>query len=167
MSILGIDPGFAAMGLALYEEGCGFTYVNCITTKKDHDRNAACDLFVRCAVLASELALETPDTLCVEAMSYPRNASSATKLGASHGVLAAMCSTLWEVEHVELLSPLAARKAVTGLKKPGEIDAHAAVLLQHPELLRLTEGLRKADMPHILDAAVQVAAYIKEGHSNG
>ena len=91
-------------------------------------------------------------------MSYPRNASSAVKLGASHGVLAAIASACFDCE-VTMLSPFAARKIVTGLKKPTEEETHDVLRVRFDELHMMTRDLPKKDTPHILDAAAQVVAW--------
>lgn len=163
--ILGIDPGFASLGTAsatLNRDGSiYFDRVDCFHTEKAKDKAAARDMFDRCQELAKGLlTLNVPTILCVEAMSYPRNASSATKLGASHGVIAALAAVCFEVEPLDTyaLNPRAARKVVTGMKKPTEEDAHRATCAAYPELVELCEGLKKKDLPHILDAAVQIHA---------
>lgn len=162
MRVIGIDPGFAALGWVEAESelaGLTFTRVGCIHTMKGIDKSAARDLFDRCTDITDcLLGLNVPGLLCVEAMSYPRNSSSATKLGASHGVIAAVALACFRCE-VTMLSPLAARKIVTGLKKPSERDAHYAVVTDYPDLADLVDGLLKKNLPHILDAAVQVVAW--------
>lgn len=162
MRVLGIDPGFASLGWAEAESNLGglaFTRVGNVHTKKDPNRSAAEDLFERCRIISSGLlTCNVPELVCLEAMSHPRNASSATKLGASHGVIAALVEACFTCD-VTMLSPLAARKVVTGLKKPTETQAHEVLLTSYPELCLLIDGLRKKDTPHILDAAVQVVAW--------
>ena len=160
--VLGCDPGFTSLGWVEAESNLGglaFTRVGCVHTKKDGDKPAARDLFDRCVELTSGLLMcNVPELLCIEAMSYPRNASSAVKLGASHGVLAAIASAGFDCE-VTMLSPFAARKIVTGLKKPTEEDAHEKLRHDFPELDEMVAPLLKRDLPHIMDAAAQVVAW--------
>ena len=168
MRVLGLDPGFATFGFAeayAMRDQLLFTKLGAFFTVKDDDASAATDLFERCRDITSNLlALNVPDLLCVEAMSYPRNASSATKLGASHGVIAAVVESCFECG-VTMLSPYQARKVLTGLKKPTEQDAHEHLLALYPEVADITKDYRKKVIPHALDAAVQVAAWWKtEGH---
>ena len=165
MRILGIDPGFASIGTASATITNGgsiyFESVACFHTEKDKDESSARDMFNRCQELTEFLlGLNIPHILCIEAMSYPRNASSATKLGASHGVIAAIAQACFEVDPLDThtLNPRAARKVVTMMKKPTEEDAHRATCRAFPELVELCEGLKKKDLPHILDAAVQIHA---------
>ena len=162
MKVLGIDPGFASLGWVEAESNLGglaFTRVGCIHTKKDGDKPAARDLFDRCVELSTGIReCNVPELLCVEAMSHPRNASSAVKLGASHGMLAAIASACFDCE-VTMLSPFAARKIVTGLKKPTEEETHAKLRHDFPELDEMVASLLKKDLPHIMDAAAQVVAW--------
>lgn len=164
MRVLGIDPGFAALGWARAETGNGFlafTDLGALFTKKDPDRSAAHDLFERCQGLALDLShLGTADILCVEGMSFPRNASSAMKLGASHAIIATLVETSF-FSKVVLCSPWQARKTLTGLAKPTEEEAHEALVATYPEVADITRDFKKKQLPHALDAAVQVAAWWK------
>lgn len=166
MRVLGVDPGFATFGWAEAHVGQGllaFTALGSTFTVKDPDLSAADDLFTRCEDIAGNLLeRNVPDLLCLEAMSHPRNASSATKLGASHGVIAAVVAACFECD-VTMLSPYQARKVLTGLKKPTEQEAHDVLRALYPEVQLLTRDFKKKELPHALDAAVQVAAWWKVG----
>jgi len=166
--VLGLDPGFATFGWAeayTTDTFLAFHDLGSFFTAKDPDLSAARDLFDRCRIItAGLLERNVPDLLCIEAMSHPRNASSATKLGASHGAIAAVVEACFECD-VTMLSPFAARKVLTGLKKPTEEDAHDPLRALYPEVADITNDYRKKVLPHALDAAVQVAAWWKqEGH---
>jgi len=163
--VLGLDPGFATFGWAeAHATGSFISFhdLGSFFTKKDPDLSAATDLFARCrTITAGLLERNVPDVLCIEAMSHPRNASSATKLGASHGAIAAVVEACFECR-VTMLSPYAARKVMTGLKKPTEEDAHDALRALYPEVADITKDYAKKVLPHALDAGVQVAAWWKQ-----
>lgn len=154
MRILGIDPGFASLGLAVWEDG-KFLEVDAIHTKKS-SKAAGLDIFDRAQFIARELEdYMSVDLVLVETLTHPPSSGAATKLGVSHGVIAALVTD----QAVELQTALGARRTVTGLAKPTEQRAHQALIHQAPELPGLLEGLPKKSLPHILDAALLVQAW--------
>lgn len=176
-AIVGIDPGFAALGVVVAAQPRGiddlvFLRVGCMKTSKCGDLSAGQDLIMRADDLATDLAYfveqgHTPDVyaVCVEGFSRPPNVGSAIKLGASHGVIAS-CIARWLPEVVYVEQPQHIRKRVLDIEKgrtPAEEDVHAHLLERYPELAQLLEGGRKGDRPHILDAAAAVVAAYKEG----
>lgn len=171
MNIIGIDPGFASLGFTLAtlddELGVIFTEAKCLRTSKCKEYSAAEDIFSRCETIGETLEYWTRAldvyAVCIEGMSFPRNASSATKLGASHGVLASLNATAWLPDRIYIRSPQHVRKVVTGLKKPTEAEAHQATLLGRPELRALVNPLNKGQLPHVLDAAAVIVAAEQEG----
>lgn len=176
--VVGIDPGFAALGVVLAELPRGiespiFTKVGVMSTSKCKDLSAGQDLISRASDLELDLShfvdegYDTTDVygVAVEAFSRPPNVGSAIKLGASHGVIAALISR-WQPDVVYVEQPQHIRKRVMNIAKgkaPPEEEVHANLLVNYPELGRLLEGRRKADRPHILDAAAAVVAAFREG----
>lgn len=164
--IYGFDPGFASFGfVTAVPDGEGFTFTDarCIVTRPNSAYPKATDLLVRSQLIAEALKfwITAPYAFCIEAMSYPRNASSAVKLGASHGILAALLAEHYpDVIYVE--SPQHIRKTVTGLAKPTEEETHDWLLV-HTNIADLIKDMRKGERPHVLDAAATVAAAFKEG----
>jgi Holliday junction resolvasome RuvABC endonuclease subunit len=177
--IVGIDPGWASLGVVIASQPRGvddvvFTKVGCMKSAKYKDLTAAQDLTMRADILAHNLAhfveegkFPEPDVfaVCVEGMSYPRHTQAAVKLGAANGVVGALVAR-WEPEVVYVEQPQHIRKRVLDIEKgrtPAEEDVHAHLLERYPELAQLLEGGRKGDRPHILDAAAAVVAAYKEG----
>lgn len=164
--IIGLDPGFAHFGYCLADNWLDVIDMGTIRTKKCDDYSNAEDIFSRCqdigAYLAHTVSLLGGDVyaVCVEGMSYPRNASSAVKLGAAHGVVAQLTNE-WCPERIVVLSPQAIRKTITG-KKKGYTEEEVHKRLRFDDRVDdWAEKARKWELPHALDArAAMVAAQL-------
>jgi len=180
--IVGIDPGFANLGVVIASkprqiDDVVFTKVGCMKTSPCKELSAAQDLILRSDDLTYNLRYfvrgggdsdgEYPSVyaMCVEGFSRPPNVISAIKLGASHGAIGCLVSE-WQPEVVVVEQPQAIRKAVMGVEKgktPPEDEVHAFLLERYPELAQLLETHNKGDRPHILDAAACVVGAYKKG----
>jgi crossover junction endodeoxyribonuclease RuvC len=117
---LGIDPGFASLGYALVDVSVSEVVVGSlgvITTEKSNKKQnvlASSDNLRRARELARLLQplVQEAGVICVEAMSFPRNASAAAKVAMSWGVLACL-SELSDVPIVQV-SPKELKQAVCG-----------------------------------------------------
>lgn len=176
--IVGIDPGFAELGVVIASkprqiDDVVFVKVGCMRTSKCADLSAGQDLISRASDLEADLgyfvAGGAPFTdvfaVCCEGFSRPPNVGSAIKLGASHGVIGGLVSR-WVPEVVYVEQPQHIRKRVLDVEKgktPPEADVHEWLLARYPELADLMKDMRKGARPHILDAAAAVVAAFKEG----
>lgn len=175
--IVGIDPGFANLGVVIAEQPKGldvvFTKVGCMKTSPCKGLSAAQDLVMRADDLALDLRYFVEEgawhadvyAMCVEGFSRPPSVTSAIKLGASHGVIGGLIAD-WCPEVIYVDQPQAIRKLVMGVEKgktPPEEKVHKYLLERYPELGKLLEGRNKGDIPHILDAAACVVAAYNMG----
>lgn len=155
--VMGIDPGFAETGIVLARkqgDGWVFTEAEVIRTKKgeglvaeDNTRRTR-ELYLK---LEEFLAWEVKACFA-EAMSHPRNASTAGKMSLCWGALIGGCAA----NKVDLyqLSPQKIRKALNG----NEDEVHAWLQVEYPELVELTRYESKARRRHLFDAAACVVA---------
>jgi Holliday junction resolvasome RuvABC endonuclease subunit len=120
MHVLGIDPGFASLGWALVEPEA-LKLIDCGVFRTESHRTrgkrvlASDDNFRRAKEIASWFdadRFKDVRLVCAEAMSFPRNASTSSKLGLCWGALAAIC----HVRRIPLVqhSPKKIKKAVCG-----------------------------------------------------
>jgi crossover junction endodeoxyribonuclease RuvC len=135
MTVIGLDTGLASCGLAYFDlstRGLDLRGVNVFTSepspKKGHIL-ASDDLARRAwglhAWLVSWTAANPPDIICIEAPSWPRNASSASKMGVAFGVVYAYAAA----RSLPLLqaSPQQIKKALVGKKDASKQDVINAV----------------------------------------
>lgn len=176
--IVGIDPGFANLGVVIASKprqinDVVFVKVGCMRTSPCKELSAAQDLVMRADDLAADLRYFVEEgkeyadvyAVCVEGFSRPPSVTSAIKLGASHGVIGGLIAD-WCPEVIYVDQPQAIRKEVMGVEKgktPPEDEVHAFLLARYPELAQLLEPHNKGDFPHILDAAACVVAAYKRG----
>lgn len=154
--LLGIDPGFAALGWTLVELQLDdeapplLVAAGVLRTKKSAKKRgtlASDDNLRRARELYAGLsALERtwrPAVVCAESMSFPRNAGAAAKLSIAWGVLAA----LTEARGLPLVqcSPQQLKKAVSGRADASKEDVLSALARLYPTLL-----LKLADTPRSL-----------------
>jgi Holliday junction resolvasome RuvABC endonuclease subunit len=179
MRIIGFDPGFASLGVAIASiprqiDDVVFTRVGCISTTKCDELSAAADLTMRASAIAENLIYFVEEgreydcdifAVCIEGMSYPRHTQAAVKLGAANGVVGSLLAR-WLPEVVVVEQPQRIRKDVLGIKSgrvPSEESVHAHLLERYPELSTLLQSSRNVAKPHILDAAACVVAAYRAG----
>lgn len=116
MRIVGIDPGFANIGVADVRVLSGLYVLEELAVIRTEKTGlpAREDTIKRAQQIALELDrfVRRADVLAIEAMSYPRNASAAAKMAMCYGVIAALA-----MRHgceIAQFSPKAAKKAVCG-----------------------------------------------------
>jgi Holliday junction resolvasome RuvABC endonuclease subunit len=165
--LLGVDPGFASIGLAVYELGNPDHVVamGLITTEKSPKKQevlASNDNLVRAMEIHREIVRvlkETEDrggkvvAICAEAMSFPRNASAASKVSLTWGVLA----SLSEARSIPIIqaSPQAVKLKVCGSKTATKEEVEEALVKQYPYLPDLV-ALPKTKREHVYDALAVV-----------
>ena len=165
MIVLGVDPGLAHFGWAIYECSPGggpreAPRVGTFTSMPSARRLrvlAADDAVRRCRELAAWLdamlgACE-PSVICAEAMSHPRGASAAAKLAMSWGVLAALA----ERRRLPIIqaSPQCCKRAVTSSRTASKAEVQDAVRSRWPGL---RWPARVADREHAADALAAIIA---------
>lgn len=164
-AILGIDGGFANTGVvsAVVNPVGHITFLNAwvIKTKKDSEaKSVAMDNLRRAREIYVELEriLRTTraSTVCLEAMSHPRNASTAGKLALFWGVFAGLVDP--SEREVRMGQPLQLRRKVLGEKDAPEVVVHEHMMKNYEGLEPLALAFGKTDRKHILDAAIAVAA---------
>lgn len=132
---MGIDPGFASTGVVvarlngLVVEDFAFTTIRTKKAKKGSLIYASQDNANRTKQLARDLKLLfddfRPDAVCVEAMSFPRNASVAAKMALCWGVIGAL-SELYKAPILQA-SPQVIKQRLTGSKSASKEEVELAV----------------------------------------
>jgi crossover junction endodeoxyribonuclease RuvC len=173
--VVGLDPGFASLGYAVVEllplPAAGERVVDMgviRTQKSDAKRNTlAADDNIR---RAREIFRELRDLIkrhatqgdhlvavCAEAMSFPRNASAASKVALAWGVVAAI------LERAGLplaqASPQQVKKAVCGRKDASKEDIQAALISKYqfdPKAMSGMEHVGATLREHPFDALASV-----------
>ena len=80
--------------------------------------------------LDARLFAETPAAICVEAQSWPRNASAAIKVGIAWGVIVS-ASEAWGIPMLQV-TPMGLKKAVTGSKTATKQEVQRALERRWP-----------------------------------
>lgn len=167
--ILGLDTGFANLGWAvtlLSKERLSLIELGHFSTSKDTKRirkglRSTDDDFERAVQIAARLealVVKYPDLglLCVEQMSWVRNASAMAKIGMTFGVTASI------VKRRELprmaFSPQEIKMATTGNKKAEKADVEAALNVRFPNAKVWADKLAKGVREHPYDALGAIVA---------
>jgi crossover junction endodeoxyribonuclease RuvC len=157
--VLGLDLGLAHTGGAMFElEGADDTLLKIGVIKTEKAGNAegrvAEDNYRRLCEVARWLRDfvdgRRVSVVCVESMSFVRNASAAAKMAMVWGILAAMTS-----EHqvpVIMASPQDIKKAICGARDASKDDIQKGVAKIFPRLAEDFAGLNKTLREHPADA---------------
>jgi crossover junction endodeoxyribonuclease RuvC len=172
MRILGLDPGFANLGwcVAIFEPvvRLSVTDMGCIETKKDPrkvlvsvDNVKRAQLITRKLKwliweLADDEWVRQVDAIAIEAMSFPRNASSASKMSMTWGIISAL-SALWDIPVIQA-SPQDIKEAVTGSRKASKALMETTLSERYPEVSKLLEGTPAGRREHPYDALGAIVA---------
>jgi crossover junction endodeoxyribonuclease RuvC len=171
MMILGLDPGFANLGWcrASYTKDAFVTLeMGCIQTKKDGRKVLqSVDNVKRAQIIARKLKwliweliedewVRTADAIALEAMSFPRNASSASKMSLTWGVISAL-SGLWDIPMIQA-SPQDIKEAVTGSRKASKAQMEATLSGRYPVVLKCLEDVPMSRREHPYDALGAIVA---------
>ena len=164
-SVIGIDPGFAKIGYAVaHIRPLKVVALGTVETKKGEPPVSE-DNFKRVRDIYCELAglcyAHRPATLCIEAMSYPRNASTAAKMSLCWGALAAL-SEEWELDVLQA-TPREIKIAATCDPKATKEDVQAA-LADFPGYTDLIAEIPKTKREHPSDALGAILANLEEIH---
>lgn len=162
--ILGLDPGFATLGIARVRLGpsgepleVGASAFTTEPSAKKLEVRAASDNVRRMREIYRKLDLEVaawvPEVICCEAQSWPRNAGAATKIGMAWGVIVAVAEQ-YDIPIVQA-TPQDVKVAVAGKKTASKDDVIGAVERLCPDL-RWPD--RKALWEHAADAISVVLA---------
>lgn len=148
---LNLDPGFSHMGWSVTilprsgnPNDVKLKAMGVIETKKSDKKQrvlSADDSFRRARELASELHVLienwTPAVVCYEAPSFPRNASTAAKLGMGYGVIAAVIELVSKRRGIPAVSvsPQDLKRAVCGKASASkdEVTDACRFMLKHQD----------------------------------
>lgn len=166
MQVMGVDPGFASLGWVVVDPealellACGVfrTESHRSTSKKVL---AADDNFRRAKEIAAwfdDKRFANVRLVCAESMSFPRNASTSSKLGLCWGVLAAICYV--RRIPVTQLSPQKIKKKVTGHNNAKDALLNEALETAYPGATKMIETAIPAttQQQHAYDALGAVHA---------
>ena len=171
MIILGLDISMTATGWAIAElKGDKLNLLRCgvIATKKSKEKVAttldsirrARSIYVELGkVLSSELGLRI-DLICLEAMSWPRNASSSIKMAIAWGAIAPLLADRPLIP----IGPMALKMAVSGKKTASKEEVASGVRSLMPLATSrvLREFVQKASLQeHCWDALGAILASMK------
>jgi len=165
MRLVGVDPGFAYMGVCLAEyDGklLQVQYMHVIETKKDQRRVLACNdnvkrarkLFLR---LQNIVERYEPNVICAESMSFPRNASAAAKMAMSWGVIVSI-SEMRGLPLPVQTSPQDIKLAVCDSKKASKEAMHVRLVNLYPEIEGLLDDIPASRQEHPIDALGAIVA---------
>lgn len=141
MKVIGIDPGFSAVGLAkvrLHSDHETVETLAVIRTKKsDRKRNvfAADDNARRLVEIVDVIRRQLTGTvvaIAMEAASSPRNSSVAAKVALVHGAVLALAAD--RGIPVVQVPPMDIKKAVTGLATTSKADVRISLERRYGEL---------------------------------
>jgi Holliday junction resolvasome RuvABC endonuclease subunit len=171
MMILGLDPGFANLGwcrASYTKDAFAILEMGCIQTKKDQRKVLqSVDNVKRAQAITRELRslmwqyaedewVRTTDAIALEAMSFPRNASSASKMSMTWGAISAL-SALWEIPMVQA-SPQDIKEAVVGSRKASKAEMEATLSGRYPVVLKCLEEVPMSRREHPYDALGAIVA---------
>jgi crossover junction endodeoxyribonuclease RuvC len=165
--VLGLDPGFASIGIAivksetlevqslrLFETEKSDKKLNVLSTSDNFRRSK--EIYQALKGLITEF---DPALLALEAMSFPRNSSSAAKMAFSWGVLAALAAET-KIPVLQT-TPQGIKKYLTGSNKADKEQIKQALFAKYGEEMLMKSGLSgipKGGHEHPLDALGAVLA---------
>jgi Holliday junction resolvasome RuvABC endonuclease subunit len=163
--LLGIDGGFAAMGYAIATWDGTNLHVRDMglhETKKIAKAGYSMseDNVRRARLLTKKLSpgMATAQCVCAEAMSYPRSSATASKLGISWGVVAALA----ERHGVPIVQkpPQDLKWAVAGSRTASKGQIRAALSMHYPSSMEAFEkaGVTASKAEHCWDALGAIVA---------
>ena len=167
MRLVGIDPGFAYMGVCVADydgERLVVDAMHCIETKKNQRKVLACDDNVkRLRKIRQGLVWFLNDfgvgVVCAESMSFPRNASSAAKVAMSWGVVVAVVDRL--CLPLVQSSPQDIKLAVCDSRKASKHAMAVRLMNLYPEIGGLLEGTPASRQEHPIDALGAIVAALE------
>ena len=155
MRIIGIDPGFDRIGIAIVEkEGSSETlmYSTCIVTNR-------ADSFVdRLATIATELRAlieeYRPDMCAIETLLFAANKKTAMQVSEARGVILLVCREA----HLDIVeySPLQIKTALTGYGKAEKSQVEQMV----KQLVDVPEGKRFDDEMDAIAVGLTALAHV-------
>lgn len=167
--ILCVDIGFASLGYCIADTQGTILEVGLCRTQKVKGLASPVDALSRCRSLAKQLKeviarREGISLVRAESPSYPRHASTSTKLGMAWGVLMAVVP---EGVKVEIISPQLIRKNLGLAKGATKDDLCTVVRNAYPDqFLQIGGSYPDALRQHIVDAMCVSLTTSVEGHFN-
>lgn len=166
--VLGVDPGFAAMGwcrfiLGKTSESDKVLQLGVIRTQKsnkkanvlasnDNHRRIA-EIFKLLFPLTAEISMMT-----AESQSWPRNSSSSAKVGMAWGVISSL-TTLLDIPLLQM-SPQELKKSVCGNKSASKEEIAEALIERYGIVIRdvLLKDVPPGQREHAYDALGSIVA---------
>jgi crossover junction endodeoxyribonuclease RuvC len=153
MKILGIDPGYDRLGVAvIVKEGSKYNYVfsDCIRTDKDLKfSKRLLQIFKSLKQIIEE---HKPEAVAIEDLFMTTNQKTAIKVAEARGVCMALCEFL-NVEVYEY-TPLQIKNALTGYGKATKDQIHYMVhkIIKIPEMTVAEKKAKKKILDDEVDA---------------
>ena len=142
MKVLGIDPGYERLGIAILEKNKGdqkesLVYSDCFKTSSKIPHHQRLSLiFEELNRLIKEFK---PDALSIETLFFNTNQKTVMNVSESRGVIVALCS--FNKMDIKEFSPLQIKSAVTG---NGRSDKNG-VIKMIPLLIKLDKKIKHDD----------------------
>ena len=163
--ILGIDPGFASIGVAVVESmnGMYVPSLDVIETQKSQDTPARYDIMRRGAEIYRKLdpLFSRRCFVTIEGMSYPRNSVVASKMALCYGVIASLIAR--HNARLIIYTPKQAKKVVCGDAGADKDQVRKAVEKSFGSLDSMwMRKIPRGKQNHAVDALAMVLAGAKE-----
>lgn len=165
ISLIGIDPGFASIGIAVLLLDADYVYVTRFELLKTESETKKRKVFavednvrraleiarhLRVVVAAAHANGATVAGICAEAMSFPRNSSAAAKMAMTWGIIASL-SEATSIPIVQA-SPQRVKIDVCGSKSASKDDVIAAVEKLYPQVIEARRNIARSAWEHPHDA---------------
>lgn len=162
LSLLGLDIGLAHCGWSYFNSASKTWKAGLIATQKDATGtgvNHSEDAISRCRLLHTGLVqiVETlhPDVLCVESLSFPRNAGATAKIGMAWGVVSTLGLPTFHVPPMAVKLHIAGKKTATKLEVVAAVDkATEGAIERELQAKKIPMGKRE----HPYDASAVILA---------
>lgn len=167
--ILGIDPGFANIGICLFDlDSNSIKEIYCLKTNKSKDKNITVtnDNLERLKEVFNhleQLYKKYPFTILVsESLSMPRNAATASRLSLIWSLLYSFC--LQKQIEFHHFGPQKIKKHFTGNNKAEKIDMRNKFiqLFGDDKTRELFKNTIRTLQEHPIDAFASIFSYVKE-----
>jgi crossover junction endodeoxyribonuclease RuvC len=139
MRVLGIDPGFDRLGLAILDGNHGkpvLLWSTCVEPTKGEATSRLKEVY---AAITAAIKEHSPDTIAIESLFFSTNKKTALQVAEARGAILAAIGASGYLVHE--YSPNQIKVAVTG---HGSADK-AAVARMIPRLVELTDEKRRDD----------------------
>jgi len=167
--VLGIDPGFASIGLAvvrLTDIGEQPELLKVFSTEKSAKKlnvMASADNVRRARelsdVITSLIERYNIKLICAESMSFPRSSSIAAKMAMCWGAMSAIS----QIKNIPILqaTPMQIKKKICGVKSASKADIEESIRIKYGDIIETlieNEHICKTEREHPIDALAAIVA---------